>query len=1432
MAPAAEDSPWKTRQSPERPVDTGRQKRALWAVALLGGLAAFVAILLWLPRPTPLLLLAVTDYHEPHSPGEFLVSPWPPNAWAAQDVKAFATDLKNTHVKMQPIGDTATSPSRESFRQALESIDALPGGPNKDVILLYLSAHTLVNRDGRPCLLLSGADVLDESTWLRFDDFADDIAKISPHGKKAKKVVFLDCGRVTDDRALGFAQNEFAHRVQQTAAREDVWVILSHSAGEQTWTIPEWGQTPFGLAVKLVLDGNVPLTQNGGRYLTLEAAASGVQSAVSEWVKQWRGRAQTPLLWGPEQGRDFPIARVPSAPAGGDVVTLEPVDKLIPPERDARLAALSEGLSGSIDFAATSPHAIARCRRLRSQLEELLIAGPTYNPLWDDLKRELEKENGRIRSVASSQNRVAAQWEEVWQRLISAELPTRQLLSEELASLEHLTEPLPIQVHFARMLRDYVDWDNPASKDLVSHVVRQSLTCRHLAEIAAHPQDARTVPWVRQRVNAGDEQRRRGEDHLFVGTQSDLEQAQRDLAAAHEHYQSAATVATDIQTAFALRDQLLIDVVAFRSVLPRIEGSRKDAVYVDWLKAVAALDESLRTPRISGSDGPSVDEGHRQVKDASQQARRLTEENREMLRAQIDKYSGRTSPARASIQELLPALLIEPADQVRLRARLREQFEARDQTAAVRFPVATAAETASPSGSEATASNVTGERPEIQPVIDQEQEYLQLVHRFVRQLNTSDLTFEPAARNDNLHALGGRVRDAVRTYLRFFDRHTLAGVDNLGSMTTDDVIDRLQQADALIRLMSAGIAAQSAPASPAETWREIEAARQELWLAERTLDDFWGSGPRPSSNSEPYFVKQANRELAGGLRTAREGVRKLLQPEHRRLEERLAVLKNSANASMPSVSSTDVGFRTDAGHPISHNRSQRDGGVITLQVNEDPRRPQGPAFVEVTSSPERSPVLLGNVRRMGVGLSEQSVNQQLDAGGAFSRAADWKDTTLTARTFFRGHVHESRFRVREAMTESRDLTFERVDYDDAHITVDGSLDVQPVILFVLDCSGSMSNQMPGEGGTRMSRARQVIRNILDQLAAQDGLHLGLMAYGHRFTWPGQGSGRPLSERAVIEGRLFEGDKSKFATDHERDLQEFSDLVKTWNQDVQLIVPLAPIGRGQQVSTLRDRLNELEPWGQTPLYLAIRKAVSTVQNYQQQQPAQIIVITDGMDDLLGSRVTEQLKDGNSERDRQAARELIARLNQNRLVRMDVIEIFDDPLTQNANQKQAQDERKKHDVKAEDLKELIGNFGNYQIASSTRSLEQRLQEILKPIQFTVSSGTNGEPLDLGETVRVPLKPSIALEPRHHDVVDVALTGVELKGRAVSSSVFLEGGERLQLTVDRTGTAQTVQWLLRHRGFPEEGVNALLPRARAPRPETARGEGPQSALVMIHP
>lgn len=264
---SADSSSWMVDRGTQR-AQTRRWMRgvplAIVAVILL---VALGIIIIRRPRPVPLVWLYVTGYE----------APFTPQAFALEDIERLhaqfpfprGTNARNIRVD-QPLeqgkppaafrGDAAAFLTELEERVGSQA----PGGPNKDVVLVYLSAQGLVNAEGQPCLMIGSPDsaenligppeALPPDRLVPVEKLIETLSRTQSGARrhKSKIVLLLDAVRWDRNWRLGIAANDFVTQLGALLERiganlnSEVVVLSSCSDGERGLVDLKRGATLFG----------------------------------------------------------------------------------------------------------------------------------------------------------------------------------------------------------------------------------------------------------------------------------------------------------------------------------------------------------------------------------------------------------------------------------------------------------------------------------------------------------------------------------------------------------------------------------------------------------------------------------------------------------------------------------------------------------------------------------------------------------------------------------------------------------------------------------------------------------------------------------------------------------------------------------------------------------------------------------------------------------------------------------------------------------------------------------------------------------------------------------------------------------------------------------------------------------------------------------
>lgn len=147
------------------------------------------------------------------------------------------------------------------------------------------------------------------------------------------------------------------------------------------------------------------------------------------------------------------------------------------------------------------------------------------------------------------------------------------------------------------------------------------------------------------------------------------------------------------------------------------------------------------------------------------------------------------------------------------------------------------------------------------------------------------------------------------------------------------------------------------------------------------------------------------------------------------------------------------------------------------------------------------------------------------------------------------------------------------------------------VQFVLSAGRTMGESMGDGDGDRLDVARTVLLEALADLAAVREARVGLVLYGHRLAWRGEGDEIDDNANYLAQTDGFAGINMLLPGD-----------------DVESLRGVAAID-ATGVAMLRASLEALEPFGEAPLYRAIQVAEASVTVSRAERQG-VVVLTDG------------------------------------------------------------------------------------------------------------------------------------------------------------------------------------------------------------------------------
>ena len=1364
------------------PSGTARNLPKILTAVGLVLLLAFAYLLLYAPQRTQVVVIT-TDY-DPLS--------MPPNLYATEDRQQWEGLTKeNLHVlpnglkdqqTILKVLDEATKPTKR-------------GGPDGKALVVYLSAHTITDYfEGKPAVFLLGprASPLQQhpEDWTRLEEVLTRLEKMGGE-KNARVILLLDTGRLAIDWSIGVLHQSNSSHIEQLCAKlklKHVAVIQSCQDGEENWVAPELGGSVFGYYAAQGLCGAADGAGGGrkDRIVSLFELRDYLTNNVSGWVKANRGRVQRPGLCG-EKVADFRVAWNSKLPP----MVKPPVEQW-----RSRLADLAEAWStydqlyqqdtlhhrpvawGSYeqqlvrlqDLAFGGPSSSGdfenvkqACQRAAEQLREALpnsaspslvsslrlsyqgdalatfaaevpaanpgkgkdvkpaAAKPPEVPLADrqqfeqklllvDFRRASPKEPQEIFSVdgalafGNSNNGIGQ-----WLALVASATANQRRLNDVLA---RWPADATIERRFVQLLATGIDWkDEAGQKNLMEETVK-ALRARHLAELASSPLDVRARKSIQALVGRGDTTRREVEDRLLIGDPTRLSSAAGDLTAlvsAAGPYWQAVQDGELLSRAWRKRDEVFAGFpwLAQWYARARSRGLVNEAGFEELRAALTKLNLHLELPHDIGD--PAI---RQRFRDEVAQLDAAWDKVRVRFGTLFDtELASRKSYDRGdSVGDALIALRVP-----KMGATKRQDVMTKllDRMSAPVAPAADAAKAPAPKGA------FGGWKTHPATWVAMYDSGLDLSVDKDKPVNPAALLKEGSRLRERLSTLPAKLTASVEAANAKF-------TENDAQARTGAI-----QEDSRGRAIAAlsGMTETRVGQEPARLVYNMELAEWYDWQATRAIADFWA---RRNSAGDHFFEETARNCLQ--LAEDRGGSAAIKR--HEGLRKHLAAASTAATM-VPLPRAKDLGIIPDADAPdeqVNYQLAWKSAATEGWPVGEAAlwmQRKSGDLIpLEIEGSAWR---------RFGV-PSQTSVNvdSRLRLNDLLERGE--RGQAAEVQALFRGHQWRSPFGVVEGRFQP--LIQLREEPSNPSIKVQGMSKRVVQLLLILDCSASMDELVSEEGGQkkRFLVASEALTALLVRLD-KSVFDVALMAYGHR-------------AGVTKTGKLtFLNPPGPPGIDTSNDVE----MLVNFGKGKEAILEKLPGPNTPAEQALR-------PFGRTPLYLSLVRALDALKGTRASGPRRIVLLTDGLNFSEGTNPT-------------SADEVTRKWAETPEVQIDIVGM---DIKATSAQEKAQ---------LEQLKKINNGRGKdvaFQFANNAVGLRDALLRTARFVQFEVDQEGQrlGAMQDLNSLwTRDDWKPSQS--PKYT---------VRLQGEGANlgeTQVLLEGGEALEIELDEAGRPRHPRW-----------------------------------------
>ncbi len=941
------------------------------------------------------------------------------------------------------------------------------------------------------------------------------------------------------------------------------------------------------------------------------------------------------------------------------------------------------------------------------------------------------------------------------------------------------------EVHLLKILDNQVPWDAVSQRE-ISETLRAYERTSEIDALASQVEvsdfaspvecDVRALYWIANGLRQAETQMRRALDELILGGMVAQTDARSKLIDTSENglIQRLADAQEKLTAAWTIRDRVWFELPELGE---RLVNDQPSSEVMQRLLELIQLNHMLgQTLDEVPADVALADSANTEL---FQQAARVDQLFRE-LKGRFGQISGRDEDLLdltkldashlRSVEELLATSLLEDQREQLRGAYVAKLTDLAEQVRSIR-PV---------DPSDASKVPIVG--PQATDYLDAVFSTPSTKHPAMELLDVSKLPERfDGIRQSPSDALAGPVGDSTEQRLQWLAlageevRQRLARLDELQtkllSLSQRELAQRalpvsqarqgLSAADRL-RRAAAGLSCENELGEdPCALLRQLDTAHLLLWHAEKSLDDFWGPEVPTRENlaDEFFFAHLAKHYLsqldAPGFRSIRNAG--LTPTGH------LATLNDQCTRYVdaaidwpdPIVGSLYVGDEEKTAHPsvavapLNISDSERTGfvsGHAAVFLQRDDNVADASDDLETMMDVRRACDLSAEAEQ------QEAQSFSLDVDQALEESPD-AEVGFSAVCFFRGHRRQHPFAV--SRYQGTTVVHNRPRYDAPSILVKSDQKQIGLVLFVLDCSGSMDYRHLAEGPlqTRLEIAKSSFRKVMQSLD-RSYHRVGLIVYGHsaRYDQSGKVQRRSWETRNVMPYENWEL------------IWDFGDVLRSVDDE--------------------RKLDRLQPYGQTPLYEAIHEGIRLLNNYRTRAGQPIVATRDLVVLTDGGQYNPQVK-------RLTTPRQVIDLQKQGSVRVHIVGFTSEPDFQHedyrkrvgdayyqAQLRKWQEEKERWQANKGELQKIDTDGEIVEVASPERLADQLMDAVGRD-QYFVQKSEDRRPdrsqwLYLGNEYR---------DPDFQGPASYVVEVVNSAGQTQAASTMrLEGGERIEVQLDR--------------------------------------------------
>ncbi|TWU56279.1 vWA domain-containing protein [Rubripirellula reticaptiva] len=1131
-------------------------KLLLCLIAMIIVCACFVASVLSRPARTPILTL--TGVYGPE---------WDLNAWVAEDLDTIGTLGQGTFsVRELPSIDQIAGGFWDETNDAIRA--ALQACPKERPLTFYVNLHGAVDDEGRACWIPPNALVTDASTWFPINDFLDHVAQLQSENEFRPIVLLLECGRLRAHWPAGISDNDFDDQLGGVLAShhrnypQSRVTILSSAARRQRSLYSRLGDGD--VFTRYVADGlsgaadGYGTNQKADGYVDTDELHRFVRQQVDGWAVQHRSLSQTPTLHRAGASQPIEIARVSRQQRRESTKTPAPSKEDLKRLRSAIDSAVA---MRDLHPISVDAHAWSQIQRTMHSIGQSVYGGKSVRDSSDRWYSRLEHQLQSLRQKIAMRASESSHWvdiemnrsaHQIWSAI--AKQPTHRTAADMIRELAP-DKIVPVPMLYALL---HGDEDKiVASGGTESKFWRRTDLIRRLASAQASWLDTTlslpdgVFPAADQIASPVHNSRRHLADTILANV-SPLGDALADDSKTGE--------STSIDSVVQSLDQFESSVKTARAALSELvlAWETRDQAFLELPYLIQVIDEVTATLHSHLAD---TDEstGMDDVMRLDTLLNQFTDQKQPWTPTSSDQIAIATKRSREFLEHMSGAresTLMSMHDTPAKGSSGSMGARAGTLSSANRCGLI-ASDPFQQMRIEERLRQLDGElahKPLPSLVSNHDQVDEHTVHVTPDSLGIM-LGLDPD--DTNASEVRRQLRSLTSTHSQTLtNRHKARrAVSIIVNEQFSGVIDAAQKAERQSRLAS---------------------------RIDETLDDFWYA---PSTSGSAYFdvTAQALLSLAGTdaietptWKTTKRAVNEKL------ILRRLAsanglVIQAKSTPSFIERQKQSISVSLDP----SAGQGQLPGGTAVLSI----RQPDG-----VTSLSDQ-PIV---IRDSGPTTSpSKSAISELTL-------TTMQSSDSVAEVNFRGNRYQSS--VMSSGTAFGVASRGQSRETGAEITIRDAMDAGRAVTFILDCSASMNESVDGElgrstPGSRSANKFDAARSALYEMMRRmqpSGSQVGLVLYGHRM--------------AVAADQRFSENDGLLLQKRYHKRFPFSPTIRPF-EDVEVALPT---GRFDivELELARQHLDAAVPWGQTPLYLAISKAINDISRAGHGVTKDIIVISDG------------------------------------------------------------------------------------------------------------------------------------------------------------------------------------------------------------------------------